>query len=61
METFDAIRTRRKINEYVETPPYVDMYFDGGFNLDSMVSKTISLEDVNEGFEEMKTGAIART
>ena len=42
-------------------PRYVDMYFDGGFNLDSRVSKTISLGDVNEGFEEMKTGAIART
>jgi S-(hydroxymethyl)glutathione dehydrogenase/alcohol dehydrogenase len=42
-------------------PRYVDMYFDGGLNLDSMGSKTISLEDVNEGFEEMKTGALART
>jgi len=43
-----------------DMPRYVDMYLDGRLNLDAMVSKTISLEEVNEGFEEMKTGTIAR-
>lgn len=43
-----------------DMPRYVDMYLDGRLNLDAMVSKTISLEEVNEGFAEMKTGTIAR-
>ena len=43
-----------------DMPRHVDMYLDGRLNLDQMVSKTISLEEVKEGFEEMKTGTIAR-
>lgn len=44
-----------------DMPRFVDMYLDGRLKLDEMVSKTIKLEDINEGFAEMKTGAVARS
>ena len=37
------------------------MYLDGRLKLDEMVSKTIELEQINDGFAEMKTGAVARS
>jgi len=43
-----------------DMPRLIDMYLDGRLMLDEMVSAHIQLEDVNEGFEQMKTGAIAR-
>jgi S-(hydroxymethyl)glutathione dehydrogenase/alcohol dehydrogenase len=44
-----------------DMPRYVDMYLDGRLHLDEMVSKTIGLEDINEGFEDMKAGNVARS
>lgn len=44
-----------------DMPRFVDMYLDGRLKLDEMVSKTIELEQINEGFAEMKTGAVARS
>ncbi len=44
-----------------DMPRFVDMYLDGRLKLDEMVSKTIAIEDINAGFEEMKTGTVARS
>ena len=44
-----------------DMPRFVEMYLDGRLKLDEMVSKTISLEQINDGFEEMKTGNVARS
>jgi len=44
-----------------DMPRYVEMYLDGRLHLDEMVSKTISLEEINEGFEDMKSGSVARS
>ena len=44
-----------------DMPRYIDMYLDGRLQLDEMVSERISLDEVNDGFEEMKTGAVARS
>ena len=44
-----------------DMPRFVDMYLDGRLKLDEMVSKTIELDQINEGFEEMKTGNVARS
>jgi len=44
-----------------DMPRFVDMYLDGRLKLDEMVSKTIALEDINEGFEDMKAGTVARS
>ncbi len=44
-----------------DMPRFVEMYLDGRLKLDEMVSKTIELEQINDGFEEMKTGNVARS
>ena len=44
-----------------DMPRFVEMYLDGRLKLDEMVSQTIALEDINEGFAEMKKGAVARS
>lgn len=45
----------------VDMPRYVDFYMQGRLNLDKMVSKTIKLEQINQAFEELRTGNIARS
>jgi S-(hydroxymethyl)glutathione dehydrogenase / alcohol dehydrogenase len=45
----------------VDMPRYVDMYLDGRLKLDELVSARIGLDDVNDGFEAMKSGEIARS
>ena len=42
-------------------PRFVDFYMAGKLHLDEMVSKRIALEDINEAFEDMKTGTLARS
>ena len=44
-----------------DMPRYVDMYLDGRLHLDEMVSKTITLEQINDGFDDMKAGTVARS
>lgn len=44
-----------------DMPRFIDMYLDGRLKLDEMVSKHIELDDINAGFEEMKTGSVARS
>ena len=44
-----------------DMPRFVEMYLDGRLRLDEMVSKTIELEDINQGFEDMKSGSVARS
>ncbi|MCL4153395.1 UNVERIFIED_CONTAM: hypothetical protein GTU68_056479 [Idotea baltica] len=44
-----------------DMPRFVDMYLDGRLKLDEMISNTIKLEDINQGFEDMKTGNVARS
>ncbi len=43
-----------------DMPRFIEMYLQGRLDLDSMVSSHIKLDQVNEGFEQMKTGAVAR-
>jgi S-(hydroxymethyl)glutathione dehydrogenase/alcohol dehydrogenase len=45
----------------VDMPRLVDMYMSGKLKLDQMVSQRIKLEQVNEGFEDMKKGELARS
>ncbi|GAA4883374.1 Zn-dependent alcohol dehydrogenase [Saccharopolyspora cebuensis] len=44
----------------VDMPRYVDMYLAGKLDLDSMVSGTIGLEGINEAYDELKLGEVAR-
>ncbi|NNE97237.1 MAG: Zn-dependent alcohol dehydrogenase [Acidimicrobiales bacterium] len=43
-----------------DMPRFVDMYLDGRLKLDEMISATLELEQINEGFEAMKSGGVAR-
>ncbi len=45
----------------IDIPRLLAMYVDGRLDLDSMVSKTLTLEAVNEGYELMKQGAVSRS
>ncbi len=44
-----------------DIPRLITMYMDGRLDLDSMVSKTLTLDEVNEGYEMMKRGEVARS
>jgi len=45
----------------VDMPRYIDFYMQRRLKLDELVSQHIALEDVNDAFEEMKKGEIARS
>lgn len=45
----------------VDMPAYVDFYLAGKLHLDRMISKRIGLERINEAFDDMKRGAVARS
>ncbi len=48
-------------NFKVDIPMYAQYYLQGRLNLDDLVSQTISLDQVNEGYEELKRGEVARS
>jgi S-(hydroxymethyl)glutathione dehydrogenase/alcohol dehydrogenase len=45
----------------IDMPRFVDFYMSGKLKLDELISRRIKLEQVNEAFEEMKTGELARS
>ena len=45
----------------VDIPRLVDFYMRGLLDLDSIISQTIPLERINEGFDQMKRGDAARS
>jgi S-(hydroxymethyl)glutathione dehydrogenase/alcohol dehydrogenase len=45
----------------VDMPRFVDFYLDGKLKLDDMISRRIKLAEINEAFDEMRTGEVARS
>ena len=45
----------------VDMPILVDRYMNGLLPLDDMISKRVGLDDINEAFADMKSGAVARS
>ncbi|MFT7687909.1 MAG: S-(hydroxymethyl)glutathione dehydrogenase/alcohol dehydrogenase [Candidatus Azotimanducaceae bacterium] len=45
----------------VDMPRFIDFYLQGKLHLDEMISKRISLNEINTAFAEMKTGELARS
>jgi S-(hydroxymethyl)glutathione dehydrogenase/alcohol dehydrogenase len=41
-------------------PKYIDFYLDGRLHLDEMISSRIGLDDVNDAFDRMRKGEVAR-
>lgn len=48
-------------NLKVDIPVYADLYLQGRFKLDELVSQTISLDEINEGYVALKQGGVARS
>ncbi len=44
----------------LDFPRLVDLYLDGRLKLDQLVSRTYTLDQINEGFEALRTGQVAR-
>lgn len=44
----------------IDMPRYIDFYLSGRLKLDELVSDRIKLDQVNQGFEALATGEIAR-
>jgi S-(hydroxymethyl)glutathione dehydrogenase/alcohol dehydrogenase len=45
----------------IDMPRLLDFYMAGKLHLDEMISKRIELEQINEAFQDMEAGAIARS
>ena len=45
----------------IDMPRFVDFYLAGKLHLDQMISKRIALEEINSAFDDMQTGAVARS
>lgn len=45
----------------VDMPRYVDFYMAGRLHLDRMIADRIPLEQINEGFETLRRGDLARS
>jgi S-(hydroxymethyl)glutathione dehydrogenase/alcohol dehydrogenase len=41
-------------------PPYAELYLQGRMNLDDLVSNTIALREVNDGYAALKAGSLNR-
>ena len=48
-------------NVQKDVPKLVDLYQKGELKLDELISREISLDQVNEAFDAMKTGEVARS
>ena len=42
-------------------PKIVDWYMEGKIDIDSLITHTLSLDDINEGFRLMKAGESIRS
>jgi S-(hydroxymethyl)glutathione dehydrogenase/alcohol dehydrogenase len=45
----------------IDMPRFVDFYMNGKLHLDQMISQRIKLEQVNEAFDELRRGELARS
>src|SRR3954471_19584081 len=48
-------------NVQKDVPKLIELYRSGELKLDELISRTISVDEVNDAFEAMKTGEVART
>jgi NDMA-dependent alcohol dehydrogenase len=48
-------------NVQKDVPKLIELYRSGELKLDELISRTISIDEVNEAFDAMKTGEVARS
>lgn len=44
-----------------DIPVYADLYVRGRLNLDDLISREIAVDEINEAYEDLKQGQVART
>ncbi|SNQ45267.1 Alcohol dehydrogenase [Frankia canadensis] len=44
-----------------DIPHYAQLYVQGRFNLDDLVSQTIGLEDINDAYDDLQAGRVIRS
>jgi S-(hydroxymethyl)glutathione dehydrogenase / alcohol dehydrogenase len=44
----------------IDFPILADLYMNKKIDLDSLISRTYTLDEINEGFEQLRTGGVAR-
>jgi len=49
------------VRNSIDIPRYIDFYMNGGLKLDEMISRCRPLTEINEAFDDMHTGALARS
>ena len=49
------------VRNAIDIPRYVDFYMEGRLKIDELISRRRPLSEVNEAFDDMKTGGLART
>lgn len=49
------------VNAKHDIPLYADLYLQGRFDLDDLVSRRIGLDEIDEGYELLKKGEVARS
>lgn len=68
MESLDAVMTQRHVHGVYmgfttpkqDIPMLAELYLQGRFELDALVSKEIRLDEVNEGFAALKDPSLNR-
>jgi S-(hydroxymethyl)glutathione dehydrogenase / alcohol dehydrogenase len=45
----------------IDMPMYANLYLQGRLKLDELVSRTLKLDEINDGFELLRTGEVARS
>jgi S-(hydroxymethyl)glutathione dehydrogenase/alcohol dehydrogenase len=50
-----------EITPFTDVPKFVDMFMEGKLPLDQLITRTLSLEQVNEGFEALEKGETVRS
>ena len=68
LNIFDAIGGQKRVqgvnfgstNAKHDIPMYAELYLQGRMNLDDLVSRRISLREVNEGYAALKDGSLTR-
>lgn len=48
-------------NPHIDIPMFAELYLQGRFNLDDLVSERIGLEDIDRGYRLLADGAVARS
>ena len=57
----DEIERGRDYAFRVDMPRFCEFYLEGKLKLDDMISRRIKLDQINEAFDEMKQGEVARS